>query len=920
MAKSSRAMLTTRSRRFPIYLVPIVVGIGGVLVSQQVPEGISRLIVILLSLSVAVFAAGNIIGRLHSTGIQRYFVLAGVMLLTVGALVTASPLGQELMNWEYVPPTAARISRWLGLGSLFVGLCAILVLLMRREELTQELAFRFSNLAEHIREGFVLSTAQGRIIMVNQRFLDMTGLKEEMVVGHDARDLAVRFGIKDMLSHIDLRPQGIASEYQIPWNLEGEERQLLFSGTPIYDRRGERAGVMATVRDVTEQHRLSRSLERYTQGLQELVEDRTRQLRQSEERLRELLVHMNEGFVTIDKEHRIQFANNRVCAMLDCSESELIGRSIFDFVDTTGRVQLLELLTAVGSGSVSQGQHNLNLVTRARRETPAVAAVARIQEGDGPVSYSLVITDVSELRTMQKVIEERAEELQRANEELRQLDRTKDTFLTNVTHELRTPLSTVRGYIEMMRDGTFGELEEKLHSAVNVMYRNADRLAVLIDEMIEFSRMEILGIQLSVTLFDPRRLVDTAVGSIRPVARPKGIEIVTELAPDLPMVWGDRKRLEQLLGILLNNAVKFSHPGGRIEVRARSNEESGLSVTVKDDGIGIKPEDQNQVFRKFFQADSSLNRRYEGAGIGLPIAKSIADAHHGRIDLESAPNKGSAFTLVLPNCCFEPVTSPGTAPFEGLKVLVIDEDPGFRRVLCDLLEGMGCAATPVRNGYEAVRIAAETQPAVVLLDEVVDDLTGRAVVSRLREQPETFHLPAVIFASEQNDSLRSALDSQVYLLEKPFDANALHTILGAIASGEEPAAPGMAGGDGSGSDTRPHVLVLDDDEDFLDWMVTAMARRRMSCVCTNTMDALREHFEARTPAAVIIDLDAFGAESDALVALLQSVPANATPRVVGLTAMEMSTRNPIYCDAILKKPFSIEHLVVALSTETPAHT
>lgn len=896
-------------RRFPLYLVPIIVGIGGVLVSQQVDEGMPRLMVILLSLSLAVFSAGNIIGRLHSTGIQRYLVLGGVLLLTLGALVTASPLGQELLAMDTVPETASRVSRILGLGSLFVGMCAMLVLLMRREELAEEMTYRFSSLAQHIGEGLILSTIKGRVVMVNQRFLDMTGLTEGEVVGQDTRALAMRFGLEDMLPHIDMRYRGMASEYQVPWTVNGEQRQLLFSGTPVYDPRGEPAGVMATVRDVTEQHRLARSLERYTQGLQELVEDRTRQLRQSEERLRELLVHMNEGFLTIDSDHRIRFANNRACEMLACSEDRLIGQSILDYVDTAGRIHLLELFSLVGDGDMTQGQHNLQLVTAQRREVPVVAAMARVQT-DNPVDFSLVITDVAELRAMQLALEERAEQLQQANEELRQLDRTKDTFLTNVTHELRTPLSTVRGYIEMMQDGTFGEMDEKLSTAVGVMHRNAERLGVLVDEMIEFSRMEILGIQLSVTLLEPHRLVDSAAGSIQPLVRPKGITVETESAPTLPMIWGDRKRLEQLLGILLNNAAKFSHPGGTITVRAWPNDEGGVSIAVRDQGIGIKPEDQGQVFRKFFQADSSLNRRYEGAGIGLSIAQSIAEAHGGRIELASEVNRGSEFTIVLPACRFDDSLDDDLPSLIDFRVLVVDENPAFRNILCAMLEKIGCEAQFARNGYEAVRIAAEQDVSAVLLDEVVDDLAGRAVLARLRDQPATVDVPVVMFVSAGKRPLQESDSSQEFMLDKPFSTKELYRAIRAIALGEPPPGPKH-----TAPVTEPsgymRVVALDNDADFLDWLVTALARRQVACRCATGLDEARELLEGEPVQALIVDLDAFDPN-----ALRRE---GGDLRVIGVTSLPAAA--PLAaCDTILTKPFSVDALTAALGATAPAPT
>lgn len=270
----------------PLYLIPIMLGMCGVLFAHQLPNPTLQIIVILLSVGTPLFAVGVLISRFHGTGYQRTFLIVGVILLVLGALVTVANLPHAMGEYEDVPGMAIQVSRGLGLGSLLVGLVAILVILAHREEQTEAVGQRFRYLAEHMSEGFILTDPDGTITLVNEALTKLTNLKEGELVGKNDKILALNLELEPMLPHIEDRRRGIASEYHVTWNVGGEERRLWVNGTPLFDRRGKFAGALATIRDVTEQHRLAERLEKYTQGLQKLVEDRTQKLSKSQQRLR----------------------------------------------------------------------------------------------------------------------------------------------------------------------------------------------------------------------------------------------------------------------------------------------------------------------------------------------------------------------------------------------------------------------------------------------------------------------------------------------------------------------------------------------------------------------------------------------------------------------------------------------------------
>jgi PAS domain S-box-containing protein len=917
MARSSRTTI-------PLYLIPIMLGLCGVLFAHQLANPALQTIVIILSVGMPLFVVGVTISRIHRAGYQRTILILGVIMLVVGAMVTVSGLPESVGDFEDVPDVAIEISRGLGLGSLLVGLVAILIILAYREEHTEETAQRFRYLAEHMSEGFILTGPDGTIRLVNDALQKLTNLKESELVGKNDKILAQKLELEPMLPHIEDRRRGIASEYHVAWNVGGEERHLWVNGTPLFDRRGKFAGALATIRDVTEQHRLATRLEKYTQGLQNLVEDRTQKLSKSQQRLRSILVNMNEGFLTLDETYHIVFANSRICDLLQTPSESLLKRDVFEFVEPSVRGRLLEVLEDTQNRQGSR-QHQELVLRRPDGETVSVfVSIAPIEASpDEDARYSLVLTNVSELKQMQRQLEMRAQELEEANAELRMLDRAKDSFLSNVSHELRTPLSTIRGYVEMFQSASLGELGDSQYAALKVMTRNVERLGNLIDEIIEFSRMEIRGVQLHHSLFSVRRLLQEAVASVKPQLLAKDLVLELRETDALRRMWGDRKRVAQVLAILLSNAIKFSHKSGRIKVGASLGQNGAIHLDVEDSGIGIDAESQKRVFDKFYQADSSRTRRYEGAGIGLSIAKSIMDAHGGTIELRSEPNIGSTFTLVFPDAFFDDRESAETESHgEAGNVLVVSGDTELTSAIRHVLTSHAFAAVQVASGYEAARMMHECGPAFVIVNEELPSLNPVAVVQHLIEQgmdPDV----GVLLLAEKPGNLDQSISARcnVDVLYKPFSSDDLMRRLKRLQ--EDPILPpGEEMSRRSTGAAQIALLCISPDSDLQEWIETAFRRRGISCVRAVDAATALSTIAQRTPSVVLADLDVPGEEA---VALLNGV-REATRRSGGafyvMTGLDEETWDYVDIAGILKKPFTTRCLVetitsaVASSVET----
>lgn len=900
-------------RRMALYLVPVIIGLGGVAFSRQLDNLALRVAVVLVSVSVPLLAGGNLLERYKGGRFERYLLWFGMLLLLGGAAFSLSGLNDSLLSTPTDSLFLVGASRWLGIVSLSLGLFVVLFSVVRAGEDIEEVAERFWHLAEHITEGFILSTNEGTIFLVNKQFLEMTDLKEEEVLGENSIELAQRMNIMPMQEHLEKRMKGVASEYEVTWRVRGEERRLWFSGTPITDENGRHTANLATVRDVTEFHRLSQRVERYAESLKELVEEQSKKLVQSEERFRQLLLSMNEGFLTIDTTNAIRFANARICQMLDTEEELIVGRDLFDFVAPEARVRLLNLLARSSAADPAENRQEISLLSAGGDAIPVLSGVSYLREAPaGEAVYSMVVTNVMDLKDMQEELKQRADELERVNEELMLHGRAKDSFLSNVSHELRTPLATVQGYIEMLEAGTLGEIVPQQRNACRVMQRNIQRLLLLINEMIDFSRMEIRGVTLQPTLYLPGKLAQESVASFVPQATAKGITLTAQDDSGDCTAWADKERLAQVLGILINNAIKFTPAAGEINVRVGRMEDTTLYIAISDTGIGIDPTHQDRVFDKFFQVDSSKSRRYEGAGIGLSIAKSIVEAHGGKISLRSAVGQGSTFTIMLPGAVFDGEASLDlTAP---ASIILVDEAGIFADAVRSLFPEDQLEIRRVAGAAHCLREAEGSTPDLILVNDSPEDIAGDVSIGLLRRDPATARVPILIATAEPPTRYAESADRwpALHYLHKPFTPSALAAHLADILGGVETTKEDDAIAASYAPDKRPRVLVIDSDPGLLEWVELALANREILCYCAATFPAALQMLAKDPPNVLFVDIDAPGAQAlDQVAGLTKAHGLNGTPVFV-MTGTRENATLPEGVRGVLRKPFAIRDMLALL--------
>ena len=240
----------------------------------------------------------------------------------------------------------------------------------------------------------------------------------------------------------------------------------------------------------------------------------------------------------------------------------------------------------------------------------------------------------------------RTAQLAEQNERLLELDRLKDEFVATASHELRTPLTSLSGYLEMSLDPAEGPLSPTREKHLGIVQRNADRLAVLVDQLLFLARADSHPLDLDRQTVDLAAIVDEAAETARPAARAKDISLLVA-ADTAPDVLADRPQILRVVDNLVANAVKFTPDGGSVRLAARREGDTAI-VEVADTGLGIPPAEQRELFNRFYRCSNAMEKAIPGSGLGLAISQVIAEAHGGTIRVESIPGSGSTFRFELP--------------------------------------------------------------------------------------------------------------------------------------------------------------------------------------------------------------------------------------------------------------------------------
>jgi signal transduction histidine kinase/DNA-binding response OmpR family regulator len=480
---------------------------------------------------------------------------------------------------------------------------------------------------------------------------------------------------------------------------------------------------------------------------------------------------------------------------------------------------------------------------------------------------------VAELTRITDELRKRNDEVAAANRGIQEADRLKSEFLANMSHELRTPMNSIIGFSEILVDRLQGKIDAKQFSFLRHILASGQHLLSIINDILDLSKIEAGKMEIFAEEFAVRPVVESVCTVMRGMVRDRVPTFAIEIPDNLPRIETDLAKFKQILFNLLSNAVKFSPPDAPIGIKAFAVGEK-VTVSVRDNGIGIDAKDHNVIFEEFRQIDGTAKREFGGTGLGLALVKKFVELQGGWVTVDSAPGKGSTFSFTLPVRSKAAVVSRipdlGLAPRETERVLVVEDDAHAYDLISSALGSAGYLSIRARHGEEALRLARESRPIAVTLDLVLPGLDGWEVLKSLKADRDTCNIPVVIISMVENRDLGLALGADDYFV-KPVDRDRFLDRIRALTHNE-----------------RPKLLLIDDDA-----AVHALLEEELGQAGFDLRSALNGESglvqaKENCPDVIILDLMMPGMSGFEVAGALKESPETANIPIVVLTSKEIS--------------------------------
>ena len=463
-------------------------------------------------------------------------------------------------------------------------------------------------------------------------------------------------------------------------------------------------------------------------------------LQDSEAHVRQVLDGALDAVIAMDASDAVTYWNAQAEATFGWTADEAAGRRFGELALAPEHRQQhsADLERALGGGDAPAGRRTqAEGIRKDGTRFPLELSLAAVKAW-GLHTFTVFARDAGERR-------EAEEERNRALEQAREVARTKDEFLALLSHELRTPLSAIVGWAHMLRTA---ELDEATRArAIETIDRNAKVQNQLIEDILDVSRIVAGKFHVEMRSVDLARVVEAARDTVAPLAAAKKVDLELTVEPGVTQTVGDPDRLQQVAWNLLSNAIKFTPAGGRVTVELARRDDAFV-LAVRDTGAGIDPAFLPHIFERFRQGSSSSGaRRQGGLGLGLSIVRHIVEMHGGTVEATSAgPDQGAAFVIALPatDTAGDKVATLGreqadhmaAAPrLDGLRVLVVDDEPDARNLIAAVLQGRGARVFMAASSVEALEAIGRDRPEVILSDISMRDEDGYDFIRRVRGLP-----------------------------------------------------------------------------------------------------------------------------------------------------------------------------------------
>ena len=476
-------------------------------------------------------------------------------------------------------------------------------------------------------------------------------------------------------------------------------------------------------------------------------------------------------------------------------------------------------------------------------------------------------------------------ELDEKADHLRRADELKSRFLSNMSHEFRTPVNSIQALARMLLERADGPLSAEQERQVSFIRKAADALSELVNDLLDLAKVEAGKIVVRPVEFDVEHLFGALRGMLRPLLVNESVALVFEDPGDIPLLLTDEAKVSQILRNFISNALKFTEHGEVRVTARRLTEENAVAFAVADTGIGIAPEDQERIFHEFTQIDSALQRRVQGTGLGLPLCRKLAELLGGRVAVESTPGLGSIFTAVVPTAYAGAPTAATEWLVDAKRLpLLVVEDSVETAMLYEKMLGHGEFQVLIaRNLREAREALVAFRPRAIILDIMLKGEDSWEFLTDLKRRTETHDIPVAVVTTVEDERKALALGADAYL-NTPVDRQRLQQVVTQLVAPE----------------SIRRLLVVDDEEISRYVLRQHLAApRHVICEAASGDEAIRLA-QTERPDVICLDLMMPGLDGVEVLRRLKSDPATADIPVVVVTSkpLEESERQSLRALAV----------------------
>lgn len=613
---------------------------------------------------------------------------------------------------------------------------------------------------------------------------------------------------------------------------------------------------------------------------------------QTEAKKNEAIIEgIDDGVLVIDIEDTIQLVNPAAATMLGLTKDALTLQALS--VISSSEPETID-------GQVAQALYDIVITEQHQIHTEDESFTTRISVGNKSIDVILTSitfgTDHNALPSTLVILRDVSREAE--------VDRIKNEFISTVSHELRTPMTSIKGYIDLLVGNKVGDLSDTQLRFLNTIQSNADRLTVLVNDILEVSGLDAGQVKLEPVSVNIANLAKRVITNIDVQVQEKELKLMLDIPDDLSRVYADPDRVTQILDNLVTNAVKYTRLGDEITVSIFEVHDM-VQVNVSDTGLGISPDDKKRVFERFFRAELENESLVDGTGLGLSIAKMFVELMGGQIWVESELGVGSTFSFTVPKQTEIRAIEISDIPADKRRILIVDDNEEILMLLKLQLEEVGFDVLTVSDSKDVIPKAITYQPSLITLDIILEEgKDGFEVLEALKAAPQTKEIPVVIASVLPNIRNKSLALGASDFLVKPFEKNqVLRTVHRLVETVE----------DNKALSNISRVLIVDDDIDIVSWLTNALTEHNFDVYKAFSGQEALSLIDEQPPDLILLDLKLPDLDGFTVIEMLRAQETTANIPVIVITG---SSENEIHErikvleeERVITKPFSFQDLV-----------